>query len=338
MPEGQFENKVGISQESTFGTVIADNGTFVQVDCDMPVPDFGLFQDSRLTNRGSRVRETDDDHETQSGGQRIITLNNWVVRRLDLAEIMYAVMQNVSESASTPFTKTFTWQGSGGTSTTQPDFSSNAGYFVTIGLDESYSGTYDNKFTSCIARKVTLQWSIATGEDGRLRANVEYISGFTASVAATFSGTWAHNTKNFYQMDQPSTVQLNNADIKVLKGEIVYNNNAIRAGTNSSGNAITYALGPYELTGNLLVIWEGNTVSNLADFIAGTTREIDIAVGTPDATGHFSQLIPAAKFTGSAKDYSRAEGQAVNIPFDARHDGTNPIVTVTISDANDQAW
>ena len=143
---------------------------------------------------------------------------------------------------------------------------------------------------------------------------------------------------DYFQFASPTTKQINSVDIIMLGFELNFNNNAIRVGNDSSGDCETYQLGPYECTGSITCIWDAATDSLIADFIAGTTRKIQIAVGSAGVAGHLDFTIEAAKFTGASKDYGRPEGQAITLPFDCRHDGTNPIITVTLSDANDQGW
>jgi hypothetical protein len=247
-------------------------------------------------------------------------------------------MQNVSEGATTPYTKTFTWDGSGGTATTQPNFVSNAGAFYTLGIDEAESGAYDHKFTSCIIRTLGLSIDFSPGADNRLKANAEFISGFAASTTSTFSGTWAYNTRSYFDFASPSAKQLNNNDIVVYKFDINFSNNATRIGNDSSGDAETYGLPQYSCSGSITLKWDTNTVGVFADYLAGTEREIDLQVGTPGSDGHLGFLIPEARVEAASKEYGAEQGQAVTFNFHAGHDASNPIITVTLSDANDQAW
>lgn len=333
------ESKVGLSQEATFGTAIADNGTFVSLEADIPTGiDYGLFQDINAKNTGSRVKENDQDFHTEAGGLRVISLTNWKPRRTDLAELAYSCFQNVSEGVTTPFTKTFTWDGSQGTPTTQPNFASNAGYFFTLGVDEPIA-SFHKKWTSCIARSLTFTSNMTGGGDGRLMGSAEIISGFTTAHTANFSGTWSYAAQPYYYFNQPSTLQLNSLDLVVYGFTVTFVNNAVRVGNNSSGNAQTYGLPLYQATGSVTAKYDTKTQGIIADFLAGTSRKLQIATGTPASAGHFDITLNAIVHTGPAKDYGRAEGQAITFPFEALYDsGGNPLATLTISDALDQTW
>ena len=47
---GSNEVQWGIAEESTFGTAIADNGTFFKLDGPVPDPDYGVFHDNNMHN------------------------------------------------------------------------------------------------------------------------------------------------------------------------------------------------------------------------------------------------------------------------------------------------
>ena len=334
------ETRFGFSEEPTFGTAIADSGTFVALECDIPTGiDMGLFQETTVKNTNSRVAQNDQDFHTTAGGTRSISVSNIKPRLTDTAPLLFSVMQNVSEGATTPYTKTFTWDGSEGTPTTQPDFSANAGYFATLGIYGPIASKH-YKFTSAIMRSLELSASM-TGGDGRLMANAEFISGFAPAVTSNFSGTWAYATQNYFNFNQMTTKTLGGSDIVIYDFSLTFNNNAVRVGSDSGGHAETYAVGvpEYELTGSITVKYDANSVPAIANFLAGTSSALQLATGTVGNAGHLDFTMPAIVHTGPSMDYGRAEGQAITLPFKALYDaGGNPLVTVSLSDGNDFAW
>lgn len=333
------ETRFGFVEEATFGTAIADDQAFTVLECDLPTGiDMGIFQDIGVKNTNSRVAQNDQDYHTPTGGIRVIPVNNIRCRVTDLAPLLYGVMQSVSESATTPYTKTYTWDGSEGTPTTQPDFSASAGYFATLGVRGPIASKH-YKFTSAIARTLELSGSTAPG--ATVMANAEFMSGFAPSVTANYSGAWAYATQSYFNATQLSTKTLGGSDLVVYDWSFKFDNKGARVGSNSSGYAETYAVGipEYELTGSITVKYDANSVTAIANFLAGTSSALVIAIGTGGQAGHLNITCPAIVHTGPAMDYGRAEGQAITLPFKALYDaGGNPLVTVTLSDAVDRSW
>ena len=189
---GSNEVQWGISEESTFGTAIADNGSFYRFDGPVPEPDYGVYHHNEPGNLNSRVLEdTIIDFHSEAGGTRIIPFSDVNIVQVQMADLLYGVMQNVSEAASTPWEKTFTWVGEVGTQTTQPDFSADAGHFMTLGIYGPIASNH-RKFTSCILRDLTLACDLTT-DDKRLKASGTFISGFANDADANFSGTWTNS-------------------------------------------------------------------------------------------------------------------------------------------------
>lgn len=330
------ETRVGISQEATFGTPIADNGAFEMLQSDIPTGiDYGLFEDHSVKNNGSRMAATNGTFVTESGGLRTIPVNNIVVRLETLGELLYGVCQNVSEGATTPYTKTFTLTNT----TTQPNFAANAGYFVSLAIRDVIAG-YHQKWTSSIIKTLVLSADLVGG-DGRLMANAEFISGFATGRTATLSGTWAYDTQTYFNFNNLTSATLDSADLVLYGFSLSITNNATRVGNGTTGNCQTYALPMYEITGSITVKYDANCEAMLVNRITGSAVPLIIEVGTSGASGHFKIDLGAILLTsGPDKDYGRAQGQALTLPFKAFYSSsdTNEMAVFTVSDAKDQAW
>lgn len=323
----------GISQESTFGTAVADAGTFIQFEGPPPSIDWGLTQDLGVKNHGYRFADLSTTYNTQSGNLRVLSFSDLLVRRLDLAELLYAVTQTVTEAAGSPFQKDFEIVST----TTQPDFASNAGYFATVAI-RGQEANLDRKFTSCILRNLTLNADL-TGGDGRLRASGEWVSGFSANTTAEMSGTWGYNTQYYYDFSSPTAKAIDANDLVLYSWSLTINNNAGRIGNDSSGDAESYKIGipEYEVTGSLTLKYDDNTKGLLADFLAGTEEAITLSVGSAGAAGYFLINIDNAQYTGHEKDYG--EEEIVTIPFKAMGNGaTDEFLDLRVDDGNDQTW
>ena len=184
------ESKWGMAEEATFGTAIADNQAFVMLEGPIPSVDYGVTRINQARNDGGRVKKDTGVYYTQTGGIRQINFSDLVVRRKDLASLLFAVCQNVDEGETPLFTKVFTIDET----TTQLNFAANSGYFATIGIYDTIAA-YHRKFTSCMLSNLTLTADL-TG-DGLLKASGTWLSGFAANTTATFSGAWAYNTQNY---------------------------------------------------------------------------------------------------------------------------------------------
>ena len=325
------ESKWGYAQEGTFGTATADAGQFWQVLGPMPSIDRGILIVNEPQFDGSRVNNDINVRHIDEGQLRVISFSDMLVCREDLGELLYGVCQNVSEGGATAYEKTYTIDET----TTQPVFSSDAGYFATVAVFDPIAA-YHQKYTSCILRTLTLTADL-TG-DGLLRASGEWISGFAADTTATLSGTWGYYTQAYYYMNKPTLKQIADVDIVLYGFDLTISNNAVIMSTDSSGNAESYHLPSYSVTGNLKVKYDTAVQGLLADHIAGTDREIQIATGTDGATGNFDFLLPACTFSGYDKDYGEVRGQAINLPFTANRKAAGDLAIITVSDGLDQSW
>jgi hypothetical protein len=268
---------------------------------------------------------------TEAGGLRVIPFSDLMVRKEDLGSLLYAVCQTASEGAVSPYTKTFTITDT----TTQPDFASDAGFFCMLAIDDALANT-DRIFRSCILRSLTLTADL-TG-DGRLMASGEWISGFDTKTAGAISGTWNYNTASYFQFNSMSAKQLNNTDMVVYGWDLTITNNAQKVGSDSGGDAETYALPLYDITGNITVKWDTNTNALFANARIGTGWELDLQVGTGGADGHFGILLDEVKHSAPDKDYANEAGQTITIPFTAVHNTGANLCTFTVSDSRDQTW
>jgi hypothetical protein len=324
---GGMESKWGISEESTFGTAIADGGAFEMIEGPIGAVDPGLIRNTDVKHGDGRFLSASNDYVSDKGGLRVISFSDMVVRGKDLGWLLYAVCQNVSEAVGTPFEKTYTIANA----TTQPNFASNAGYFCTIGIYDTIGG-YHRKYPSCILRTLTLTADLAG--DGLLRASGEWISGFTESTTATFSGSWAYNTQTYYNFYATPTKTLSGGDVVLYGFDLTITNGAVRTGsTGANGICETYSLGQYEITGNMNVKYDANVVGMFASERAGTSTAIQLACGPDGAIGNFDFTCSTCLLDTVTDDYTEARGRAINVPFKA---ATSAVITC--SDANDRTW
>ncbi len=325
------ESKWGISQESTFGTPIADAGTFEMLQGPIPSVDYGVTRINQALNDGGRVKKDTGAYYTQTGGTRQINFSDMTVRKIDLGSLLYAVCQNVTENASTPWEKVITIDET----TTQPNFAADAGYFASVAIYDTIA-SYHRNFISCILSNLTLSADL-TG-DGLIKASGTWISGFAADTTANLSGTWAYNTQNYFDSHKPTNKQIADADIVLFGWSVTINNNAVRVGSDSAGDAETYALPEYDVSGSFTVKYDTAVQGIIADSLAGTPRRLELDIGSQGVDGHFGMVLHDCFFGDISKDYGDPRGQALTIPFQVAFNTGGDLAVFTVSDLLDQTW
>jgi hypothetical protein len=336
---GNTQSYFMMAEQSAFATIIDQDGTYFILECPVPEPDYGLFRDQNMKNTGSRVLEESQIYVTQDGELRVIPVNDIIVRKKDACDLMYAVCQNVSEGVGTPYTKTYTIAGAAGTATTQPDFSADAGYFCTLGIVDPVASNH-RRFKSCIGRSVTFSANTLTGDDARMRASAEFISGFASDFTTNFTGgTYAFNAQNYFNWKRPTTASIGGADVMLYGFSVTISNGAYRIGLDSSGNCETYALPMYKVTGSITTKYDAVSDGLIATMAAGSAQAIVLRTGTDAADGEFCLTMAAAEITNTPRDYGGDYGQAITIEFEARADSsTGALLVAEIADAVDRGW
>jgi hypothetical protein len=143
------EKKICLAEQSTWGTAIADSAAMVlfggnpaHIDRDVKVRNVPVSSGSRNPSKNEIIT-----HQSMAAPK--ITLSG-PAKFKELDMFLYALVQNVTEGATTPFDKTFTFGD------TQPDFTSDAGYFLTVG---EYSPAHNDagaKIADCIASRLKI--------------------------------------------------------------------------------------------------------------------------------------------------------------------------------------
>lgn len=323
------EVQVQIAQEATFGTAVTNAG-FILSEFGSVSYDPGLTRSVEAKQRASRVAYEGDAYVSQTGGTRTITISDIIFRKENIAEFLYAVLQNVTEGASTPYQKTFNHFA------TAPEFGGNAGYFCTIGILRPGTNT-DIKFTSCICKSLTLKYD-GVGGDGRLTGDAEFISGFALDPSAAFTNG-AVNPQAYLNFNTMSIKQIGGNDAVIYNFDVTINNNAVRVGNDSSGDAENYFIGTpeMEITWNCKAKFDTTTDDMADDLIGGTVRALQLAIGSDDTDGHVYIYLYDNVLESAADDIGMSEGLAVDLSGKTVYDGSNTSY-VKVADAIDQSW
>lgn len=330
------EWQLAISEESTFKTAVVSGFKELYV-LSMSVVDYGdIIKDDTPRFSGKRVRDTGDVHVQLAGGKYAIDFE-CVLTDITSDLLFYGVLQNVSEAVGTPFQKDYVIDET----TTQPDFTANNGKFYSVLLHNPITSESE-LLTSCILESLTITYDPGSN-GGRLMASGRFVSGVIPNVGLDSSGySLLSPGTAFYNVDDITLKQINGADMVLNGFTFVYTNGAQRVpvgGGDSNGNLETFALTAYDMEGSSInVKYDENSKPFIDDFVAGTTRKIEVNYGTTGNDGALLQAINNAEIDGFNKDLSNELGAMVEIPFKLAQTGTTNAIDIEISNAVDRSW
>ena len=329
------EWRVAIAEESTFGTAVISGFNELYVTSISKVDYSGIVKDDTPRHSGKRVRDVGDVHVQLAGGLYAYDFE-CVLTKITSDLLMYGVLQNVVEDMSTPFKKDYVVDEN----TTQPDFSANAGKFYTFLLHNPITSESE-LLTSAILENLTVFYA-AGSNGGRLMASGRFVSGFAPNVGLDSSGySFTSPGTAFYNTDDIVKKQINSVDMVLEAFSFNYTNGFQRVpsgGGDSSGDAETYALTNYDMEGSSITVkYDANSKTFIDDFVAGTTRKIQIDYGTTGNDSAFIQTINNAEIEGFDKDLSGGIAM-VTIPFKLAQTGSTNAIDIEISNAEDRTW
>lgn len=331
-------HKVWYALESTFGTAIALSGTsYKEIEFQKgQFFDLGVNKTSLAQNRGSRVFTLADLFHDNFTGPVGFAFETYCSRDR-AADFIYLVTQNrVSQAGTSDRQKVYRLH------TSQPDFTANAGMFVTMIWDSPESGK-DVRLTSGILRELTLSWD----KSGAGESNLVKMSGVFLfkkyEIDQTFSGsgsardiTLAYRAHSFTLEFAFNAVTISSANWE--RFALTLNNNAIGIDRDSSGNPVTYFLNPGDngLTASAETWYTGNYVNAITDYSAGNTVTLTLSTGSSGVTGYFN-IVAKGKITNNP--LAASNGQ-LRIPMEftlgdsaaAQNDGC----VITIADGINQ--
>jgi hypothetical protein len=339
----QSQFRLAIAEESTFGTAITTQSSFQEIYLRDPtqIDRSDIVRDEVKHLDGQRVWAHTDIYVNEAGGTRMIPFNA-VATDITLDYMLYLVMQDLaSEGASTPYLKTFEWDSN----TTQPDFTSNNGEFVTANLYNPATSE-SVALKSCIVNQLTLNWD-GTNAGGRLMMQGSLWSGFRDTVGATVTpGDWTAHGTDVYA-NALNTKTLDGNDIVLDNFSITLNNNAVRDGFDTNGDAELYSLGTdgdlFSVTGSIQVKYDANS-KDLIDYWTtsphGGSAEFPLVFQWGDGSSDGTLKISInAIFNGDPQRvYGTPMGTRLNLPIKGVADGTNEAVEILIANATDRSW
>ncbi len=328
----------GVPEQAAWGTATADTADFLE----LAVQSVEVKEDVKIREGNSNYTGNRDDdianHQNDVKGSMptfdIATVGG--LRKNDAAPLIYGFMQNVSEGASTPYAKTYTFPA------TQPDFTANAGYFATFGFkDPTASGGL--KIKDCIgADKLAFNLPV----DGYLELTQTWRGrGAPAVNFAPNTGTWARSAiSRFHYRDCTMIIDYGSGDttVTMIGAQSWELTQEVVPVGNDSGNIQSYGIRNRKGTFNFTLLFGTEAQAIEADWRTGTINKFKLrwgnaTPGTVDGDLYFY-------FGGIVKEAKRIEGEggifALNITGAIVGDAANSVeqMTIILADAVDRAW
>lgn len=325
-------------EQATFGTVLGDtadfNGTTPEwgeiLDCEIVSLDWGFnVREPNRSHTGQRATLLANIQKDTKGASPKITITG-DAKKATLASFLYAVIQNVSEAAGSPYEKTYTF------SSTQPDFTADGGWFGTLIVKQGSSQS--QKVKDVIVNELTLTCNPDDGQ-GRMQMAANCMgNGAVTADSNPNTGTLARYAQTFYHFHDLKTCTVDGNAIVPLGVTITIKNNATPIGVDLSnaGEFLTYALPKYEVDVTITAVWDSNSRTvQIAQDDASAALPIVLTWGTDNTDGYLNWTIYGVP-VASPDVYDPVKG--IDLTFKAVYDGTNAPLTVVLADAIDRAW
>ena len=333
------EFRFAIAEEATFGTAITAQGSFKELHItDNPQLDWGgIIRDQAKRSDGKRVLSHTDTYLATAGGTYTCAVSG-VLTDLTADLLLYGVMQDlVSEDGSTPYLKTFEWDGS----TDGDDSGSPYKFFTLNGYNPATDESWQLK--SCVLQSLSI--SADPGSNGgRASFSATFFTGF-APVQTGLTVTpasWVSPGEDFYSFQALAAKTVGGSDVVLGSMSLDFANGVVRVGHDSSGDPQQYTFPQFGVSGEVMVKYDANTKDEIVTFLknpmdgsAETTIILRWGDGSADGTLSFEVN---AIYTGNSLDFGNDAGVFVSLPFEGVDDGTYEAIEVKIANATDREW
>lgn len=176
------QTRFGYAEQSDFQTAEVDGSAINEVTCDPFDIDPDVMIHELPPNHGTQQPvEQSTAHSVQGSAATFSVVGP--VDLNDIDQFAYAHFQKVIEGVDTEFTKTFTYF------TTQPDFSADAGHFLTW-IKRLPTASTSQKVKGCIAPR----FKLSAERDNLLLFETDWVALGTTLDTSNPSGTWTPRT------------------------------------------------------------------------------------------------------------------------------------------------
>ena len=268
---------------------------------------------------GQRVLRPTDHIAVRGGGTYTWSFSDYIVENENLLQLL---LQLVTEDTSVEVTASI----AGNIGTVAYNQGANTGEYACVVISSPDSDK-DRTMHSAILQELTFSMN-PTANGGRLTASGTFFSGYRPVIGTqgtSPNATTVDYTKGFF--DCLTKQSLATADVLINSFDVTISNPATRVGFKSvnsnAGEPESYNRGSQiNVTGNVSVKMDDNSVAMVDNFLGGTSSAIYLAdhATTPAEIGF---NIPRAKFTGHELDTANENAVFINLPFQATADGSS---------------
>ena len=325
-----LDERYGLFEQSAWGTAPTAGAAYTElhVEPDDIQPGVSLRRPPRA--RAQRTEYLPDMQADQKGQEHVFPYKGPFHLEI-AAKLLYGVMQNVTESA----TSADGWAKDYSYSSTQPDFTANAGKF--FGLCKRMPVASNSKLVSdAIFRNLLIESKPGEGEDSILMAGGDLV-GRAYSAVYNPTGTWTIPTQTNLSFYDNTTKTLAGTDVVLGDGgwSLNFINNARKIG-GSSASFDTFGLGKYSVEVSINLLWDATTRTAMASALAGTVETLILEWGTVDTTGHLKFDLDCV--WDAAPIESAEEGTFVTLTGKAGKTSGGSVPEVTLSDGVDRSF
>lgn len=315
-----------MAEAAVFGTAIADDQVAVELSCGILTfnPDNKLVRPDRY--RGQNWPDVFDLSNNTDGSLPTVS-GEMPVLKTEIADFLYMMIQAGAESDTTPYQKTFAYVAP------SPDFTVNAGYFMTF-WGKAPVASVSETIGTVIGQKLELTLS-PDANDGNLHMNFTGL-GIDYSRVSNPTGELTKSVQTRFSFFDIANCKLDTTDVILQELKLTLENEIIPVGFDGSGNIQTFALKPM-VTAEVKGIWDAGMRAQQGKFDSGAETFLTIDWGATGVDGFLSFILH-----GVIDDGNHAEDsvRGVNVTISGASDLTNTeaMLVAEIADATDRTW
>ena len=332
----------GFPGQAAWGTHGADGLDALELNVESAELDEDIqFREGNSAYQASREDDKVNHYADTYGAAPTLTYKAPVgVLKDELPLWLYLFFQNVSEAATTPYAKTFTFP------TTQPDFSASAGIFVNPVI-KSPVASVSLKIKDMIGEN--LKFSISPGDF--LTVEQKLVGRGAVTVDSNPSGTWARSdvvtstvSNRFHYNSMNMTIDFGAGAVSIdYIGEQSFEfMQTLTKVSSDSGAFETFALSERKGTFNFNLLYDANARSALANARNATRSECKLRWGnaTPGTVERDLEFTLGLVFKQCKELIGDGKVYGINCTGSIVADAANSkeLATVICADAQDWGW
>jgi len=322
--------KYGISEQATWGTAVLDSAAFHELNIESPELDRDItFMETKAAH-GPRNPTNAEMVVRTSGAAPKLTLTG-IAKEEDFDLILYTMIQNVTEGGAEIFSKEFTFN-----QTSQPDFTTNAGSFLTFIAFDPVSAK-SIKVKDLITQQLTI-----TGSPGEY---LKYSAAMTGrglpTHASTPSGTWTVGANDVWHFADIATATYDGSNMNLCGDfEINLSQTVIPVGS-ESGEFQTFGLVDRVLTYKVTMMH--GVATDTLQTAAEAQTNVNMRIGWGNAIPGTTDGDLDFDWNAIVKDIKtiNADGDITSIEVSGdivAATSANDPITITLANSIDRSW